>query len=220
MRSWLGRLFGGPPVTLRAARWVVIDCETSGLDAARDRLLAIGAVAVRGGRIALEESFNAVLRQELGNGGQEAGIDVANILVHGIGVDAQRNGRPVAEALAEFTDFVGDGLPVAFHAPFDEAVLRRAMTARAKEGPAWLDLAQLAPALYPGAGPAKGTRRALDDWLAEFGIACPERHDALADAYATAQFLLVLLAEAERQGAGTVDALRRLERSRRWIGTG
>ena len=212
MRAWLGRLFGGPPVALRAARWVVIDCETSGLDAARDRLLAIGAVAVRGSRIALGESFSAVLRQEIES-------DAANILVHGIGVDAQRNGRPVAQTLAEFADFLGDGLPVAFHAPFDEAVLRRAMAARAGPGRAWLDLAQLAPALYPGAGPAKGTRRALDDWLAEFGIACPERHDALADAYATAQLLLVLLAEAERQGAGTVGALRGLERSRRWVGT-
>jgi hypothetical protein len=30
--------------------------------------------------------------------------------------------------------------------------------------------------------------------------------------------LLVLLAEAERQGANTVDRLRRLERSGRWIG--
>ncbi len=213
MREWLGRLFGAPAVALRAARWVVIDCETSGLDASRDRLLAVGAVVVRGGRIVLEESFNAVLRQDVES-------DVANILVHGIGGDAQRSGRPVAETLAEFADFVGDGLPVAFHAPFDEAVLRRAMTARAKAGWTWLDLAQLAPALNPGAAPAKGTRRALDDWLAEFGIACPERHDALADAYATAQLLLVLLAEAERQGAGTVDALRRLERSGRWVGTG
>ena len=225
--AWLGRLFGGPPVALRAARWVVIDCETSGLDAARDRLLAIGAVVVRGGRIALEESFSAVLRQEFGSdvqdaesGVQDVEIDVANILVHGIGVDAQRNGRPFAETLVEFADYLGDGLPVAFHAPFDDAVLRRAMTAQAKAGWTWLDLAQLAPALYPGAAPAKGARRALDDWLAEFGIACPERHDALADAYATAQLLLVLLAEAERQGAGTVDALRRLERSGRWVGTG
>jgi DNA polymerase-3 subunit epsilon len=211
--AWLGRLFGGPPVALRAARWVVIDCETSGLDAARDRLLAVGAVVVRGGRIALEESFNAVLRQEFES-------DTDNILVHGIGGDAQRNGRPVAETLGEFAGFLGEGLPVAFHAPFDEAVLRRAMVAQAKPHRTWLDLAQLAPALYPGAGPAKGANRALDDWLAEFGIACPERHDALADAYATAQLLLVLLAEAERQGAGTVDAVRRLERAGRWVGSG
>jgi DNA polymerase-3 subunit epsilon len=90
---------------------------------------------------------------------------------------------------------------------------------RAPQG--WLDLAQLAPALFPGSmrGPDRA-RCALDDWLEEFDIACPARHDALADAYATAQLLLVLLAEAERQGAGTVHSLRRLERAGRWIGSG
>ena len=200
----------GEAIALRAARWVVVDCETSGLDAARDRLLAIGAVAIRGGRIALSESFNAVLRQEIVS-------DAANIRVHGIGGDAQRSGRPAAQVLDDFSGFMGDGLPVAFHAPFDEAVLRRAMGARAQSGRRWLDLARLAPVLFPGVAAANGARRSLDDWLEAFGIACPQRHDALADAYASAQLLLVLLAEAERQGAGTVDELLKLERAGRWI---
>lgn len=195
---------------MRAARWVVLDCETSGLDPAHDRLLSVGAVAVCGGRIELAESFSAVLRQDVAS-------DAANILVHGIGGELQRNGRPAGEVLREFSDFLGEGLPVAFHAPFDDAVLRRAMARQPglRAPRDWLDLAQLAPALCPGS-PARA-RRALDDWLEEFGIACPQRHDALADAYATAQLLLVLLAEAERQGAGTLNRLRRLERAGRWI---
>ena len=215
MRAWFGRLFGAAaPVALRAAHWVVVDCETSGLDPAHDRLLAVGAVTVRGGRIELGESFSAVLRQD-------APSEPANILVHGIGGEAQRNGRPATQALRELSEFLGGGLPVAFHAPFDAAVLRRAMASAGLDTPrGWLDAARLAPALFPGAGPATGERRALDDWLAEFGIACPARHDALADAYATAQLLLVLLAEAERQGAATVDRMRRLERSGRWISPG
>ena len=211
MRRVLARWFGGgDAIALRAARWVVVDCETSGLDPARDRLLALGAVAVRGSRIELGESFSAVIRQDTAS-------DPANILVHGISGDAQRGGRPAAEALSDFSRFLADGLPVAFHAPFDAAVLRTAMSrVPGLQPPAdWLDLAQIAPALYPG--PARA-RRALDDWLAEFGIASPGRHDALADAYATAQLLLVLLAEATRQGAGTVARLRQLERDGRWIG--
>jgi hypothetical protein len=39
--SWFRR------TPLEGARWVVIDCETSGLDAARDRLLSVGAVRAR-----------------------------------------------------------------------------------------------------------------------------------------------------------------------------
>jgi DNA polymerase-3 subunit epsilon len=207
----LARWFGaGEAIALRAARWVVVDCETSGLDATRDRLLSVGAVAVQRGRIELAESFSAVL-------GQDTASDTANILVHGISGDAQRDGRPAAEVLREFSVFLGDGLPVAFHAPFDAKVLQRAMAqVPGLQVPGgWLDLARLAPVLHPGPNHA---RRALDDWLAQFGIACPMRHDALADAYATAQLLLVLLAEAERQGAGSVAALRRLERSGRWVG--
>lgn len=214
MRRLLARLFGGASgngTALRATRWVVVDCETSGLDPARDRLLAVGAVAVHGGRIEIGSAFSVLLRQG-------APSERVNILVHGIGAEAQRNGRPAAEALREFSAFLVGAMPVAFHAPFDAAVLRRAMAAPGLQVPRrWLDAAQLAPALFPKAGPATGARRALDDWLAHFGIAHPARHDALADAYATAQLLLILLAEAERQGAGTVEKLRRLERSGRWI---
>jgi DNA polymerase-3 subunit epsilon len=210
VRDRLSRWFGASATTpLRSARWLVVDCETSGLDAARDRLLSIGAVSVHAGRIELAEAFSALLRQDTPS-------DPANILVHGIGGDAQRGGRPAAEVLREFSLFIGDGVPVAFHAPFDAKVLHRAMAQvpglQAPGG--WLDLARLAPVLHPGPDHAQ---RALDDWLNAFGIACPARHDALADAYATAQLLLVLLAEAERQGAGSVAALRRLERSGRWV---
>jgi len=211
--SLLARLLGRPAqVPLRGARWVVVDCETSGLDTTHDRLLAVGAVAVRGGRIDLGESFSAVLRQEHAS-------DPANILIHGISGEVQLAGRPAGDVLREFSAFLADGLPVAYHAPFDDAVLRRAMaTQPGLQAPRhWLDLARLAPALYPGPDRA---RRALDDWLAEFGIGCPQRHDALADAFATAQLMLVLLAEAERQGATTVDRLRRLEHSDRWLGGG
>jgi DNA polymerase-3 subunit epsilon len=50
----------------------------------------------------------------------------------------------------------------------------------------WVDLAWLAPALLPErALSCKG----LDAWLKAFGIANFKRHDALADAFATAQLL-------------------------------
>ncbi|MBM4219920.1 MAG: 3'-5' exonuclease [Gammaproteobacteria bacterium] len=207
LAQWLG--FGRPEEPARAARWVVIDCETSGLDPLSDRLLSIGAVAVQGGRLNPADSFAAVLQQE-------AASSAENILVHGIGGDAQRGGVLAAEALSAFSRYLDGGLPVGFHSPFDAAVLGRAMKARTPDlTPArWLDLAPLAAALNP----AHAARaRALDDWLGIFGIECPARHDALADAFASAQLLLVLLAQAAGQGVHTVRALRALERDARWI---
>lgn len=189
----------------RAIRWVVLDCESSGLDPERDRLLSLGAVAVREGRIDHADSFGAVLRQAEASGTQ-------NILVHGIGGDAQRAGRDPAEALGAFQRYTGDSPAVAFHAAFDRALLGRAIPSWRTR---WLDLAQLAPALLPAR--AKSCR-SLDDWLAAFGIEVAARHDALADAYATAQLLLVLLAEAERQGIGAARDLYAAERGRRWLG--
>lgn len=205
----LGRLLGlgggADAAHPRAIRWVVLDCESSGLDPERDRLLSLGAVAVREGRIDHADSFSAVLRQAVAS-------DTPNILVHGIGGDAQRAGRDPDEALREFTRYAGDSPAVAFHAAFDRALLRRALPSWKAR---WLDLAQLAPALLPAR--AKGCR-SLDDWLGAFGIAVPGRHEALADAYATAQLMLVLLAEAERQGIGAARDLYAAERGRRWLG--
>jgi len=196
---------------VRAARWVVIDCETSGLDPARDRLLSVGAVSVRAGRIEAGPGYGAVLRQQ-------SPSDAANILIHGIGGEAQALGQAAREALDGLGAFLGDSVPVAFHAPFDAQVLHRAMKAVKLESPRrWLDLARVAPALFPKSHSSRTVPRALDDWLEKFEIECDARHDALGDAYATAQLLLVLLAEAERQGAGTVDEVLRLERSGRWL---
>lgn len=186
-------------------RWVVIDCETSGLDPARDRLLSVGAVAVRGNRIALAECCGALVHQDA----QHA---PGNVLVHGITAAALRSGRPALEVIQDLGAFLGDGVPVGFHSDFDAAVLRRAGLKAPRR---WLDLAALAPVLDPEAGRA---RRSLDDWLARYGIDAGSRHDALADAFATAQLLLVLLARAAREGADSPDRLAKLAGQRRWLG--
>lgn len=193
--SWFRR------TPLEGARWVVVDCETSGLDAARDRLLSVGAVAVRDGRVELDEFFQSKIRQATPSARE-------NIVIHGIGADEQRGGRGLDEVMAALNDFVGERLPVAFHAPFDAAVLRRhGLATRAK----WLDLAALAPALFPQRGRADSP---LEHWLAAFGIAPRARHDALGDAFSAAQLLLVALGEARRQRVETVEALRAAATSR------
>ena len=74
-------------------RWLVLDVESSGLDASTDRLLALAAVAVwHDGQhvwIDLADSFDAVLQQPADTGPP----DKSNILVHGIGVGVHRHRR-------------------------------------------------------------------------------------------------------------------------------
>ena len=199
--SWFSR------TPLAGARWVVVDCETSGLDLSKDRLLSVAAVEVAQERIVPERSYAAVVRQE-----QPSAAD--NILVHGIGASAQLGGRPPGDVLRELKTFMGDAIPVAFHAPFDKAILDRAFTQAGMKAPRkrWLDLAELAPVLF-----ADRKANDLDSWLATFGIECDARHDALNDAYSTAQLLLVLLERAKREGVATTEALLRVASSGQWL---
>jgi DNA polymerase-3 subunit epsilon len=204
LERWLG-----PREAAGAARWVVVDCETSGLDVSRDRLLQIGAVALQDGRIGIADAFSRVLRQK-------APSEAENILVHGIGGDAQASGEDPARVLQEFAAFAGAGPLVAFHAPFDRAMLERSMRAyglRWKRR--WLDVADLLRVLYTArAKQCKG----LDDWLLAFGIAHEARHDALGDAFATAQLMQVALEEARRHGFTSVRDVLGASAASRWSG--
>lgn len=186
---------------LAHARWVVLDCETSGLDPARDRLLSVGAVAVRGGRAEISSALDLRVRQEAPSARD-------NILVHGIGGDEQLGGRPAAEVIAELGNFMAGAIPAGFRAPFDAAVLRRHGLAL---DASWLDLAGLLPAFFPGRGRFDS---ALEHWLGAFGIPPLARHDALGDAFATAQLLLVALGEARRQRLESVEDLLGIAASR------
>jgi DNA polymerase-3 subunit epsilon len=213
LRRWLSGASRQDGATAAAERWVVIDTETAGLDPDRDPLLAIGAVAVDGDGIRLDDSFEVFVRSA------PAG-NAANIVVHGIGHAAQASGTPPPAALAAFREWTGDAPRVGFHADFDRAVLRKAFRRAGVEDSVapWLDLAPLAAALAPDA--LRRDAKNLDDWLSAFGIECGQRHNAGADALATAELLLRLRAIGARQGRSGFAALARTARQGKWLGTG
>lgn len=191
-------------------RWVVVDVETAGLNAARDALISIGALAVNDGAIDLADSFEVVLRQA-------APSERRNIEVHGIGGTEQLGGADPGDCLRAFIDYVGDDPLVAYHAPFDAMVLQRAIRQRLRRSfrRPWLDLADIAPLAWPGrADPSGG----LDAWLEAFPIPMTQRHRAIIDCLATAQLLLAVLHEAPRLGAPSARRLLGLSRGDRWLG--
>ena len=189
-------------------RFVVVDVETSGLDVYSDNLIAIGAVMVERSVIALERGFYRVLRQERASPHD-------NILVHGIGGTAQSEGDDPATVLVDFLEYIGKAPLVAFHAQFDVIMLRKAVRHALGEPfrRTWLDLAYLAPAVD---GAASATR-SLDDWLGAYGITNYRRHDALADALATAQLLQVLASRASAAGVRHTAQLMESARSAEWL---
>jgi DNA polymerase-3 subunit epsilon len=208
--GWLLGRRGGPDA---GGRWVVVDTETSGLDPARDALLAIGAVALDASGVRPGDSFEMVLRNTRKG-------ERTNIALHGIGREAQRAGTPPADALRAFAAWAGACPRFAFHAPFDRAFVERAARNAAIALPraAWIDVAPLAAAFATEAQRRDATAP-LDDWLTAYGIECDARHNAASDAFATAELLLRIRAAAARQGATTPVALARLARQARWLGT-
>ena len=166
-------------------RWVMLDVETSGLDAKRDRLLAIAAIGLQLDwprqtlHIDLGDSFEGVLQQDHAS-------SHANILLHGIGVQEQRAGLAPAQALQAFRRFVGHSPLLAFHSAFDEAVIQRHMTQHhlGKLSNPWLDLDHLCAVTHETV-----RARALDDWLRHFKIECSVRHQAAADTLAECELL-------------------------------
>ncbi len=197
----------GAPVS--ETRCVVVDVETSGLNLMEDRLISIGAVAVVNGKIALGDSFYVVLQQQ-------AASEKGNILLHGIGTTAQLEGAPPVEALLAFLDYLGKAPLIAFHVTFDETMIRRALREHlgfSFKHP-WLDLAYV----MPGLNPALSKRfHALDDWIGHFGIRIDVRHNALADALATAQLLQVALAQTGKNNLINFAELRNVEKAQRWV---
>ena len=184
---------------LMQARFIVVDVETSGLDARKDRLISVGACAVEALRLRAGENYEAILRRD-----ETSKRD--NILIHGIGPQAQAAGQPPEEALMGFLEFIGKHPLVAFHAGFDQIMLNRDLreTLGVRLTNPWLDLAQLAPALVPQ---ARLTQAGLDEWLAYFDLRAHARHRAVDDAFATAELFLVLLARARARGLSTMSML-------------
>lgn len=211
LRALLGR---SPAVD--DTRWVVLDVESSGLDAARDRLLAIAAIGVHFGagrpHIVVGDSFELVLRQHQL---QTVAPDKSNILLHGIGVGAQRSGVDARDARQAFAAFTGGSPLVAFHAAFDRTLIERWFDATGGGHPAnpWLDLEPLAAVLFSDV-----KARALDEWIAHFDIRCAVRHQAAADTLATAELLLRLWpALCLQTKAPGFRAAARLAGQRRWL---
>jgi len=208
LSAWQGRRDDDLRRPHLATRYVVVDTETTGLDVRRDRVIAIGAATVAGLRLRFSECFEIVLRQDRASA-------TSNILIHGIGGQAQLGGVEPRAGMVDFLDFIGKAPLVAFRAEFDAAMLERAsrsLLGVALDRP-WIDLAFLLPALFPGR-----ECRTLEDWLVEFAVLAGERHHAVADALATAQLLQVALVAADRQGMRTAADLLSMQKAQRWLG--
>ena len=192
--------------SLRHQRWVVVDLETSGLNLNRDQVLSIGAMVIEDGAIDLGQAFERTLRR--------AHNPLSpSVLLHGLGPETIAAGCEPADALLDFMAFVGDSPLLAFHAPFDQHMLGRALkdSLGYRLQHPFMDVAALAPMLCPHADLREA---GLDHWIKHFNLQVEDRHNASADALATAELALILFSRARAQGLDSPLALQ--QRLNQW----
>ena len=194
-------LTDGTPV--RDVRFLSVDTESTGLDARRDFLVAYGAVAVIGGEIRLDDTFEALVRRPFND---------VNVTLHGITREASQQGMQPEVALAAFLSYARNGVLVGHHIGHDIAMLDAAAERFFKIAlkNRFLDTMELAFHLErDGVLEPFGERGdfSLDGLCARFGIAPHGRHTAPGDAFLTAQIFLKLLPLARRAGRTTLGRL-------------
>jgi DNA polymerase III subunit epsilon len=184
-------------------RFVVLDMETTGLNAETDRIVTIGAVAVTGREIVLDDAFDALLA---------LAENTSAVTVHGITRDQSRGGLDEPVAVERFLDYLRDGVIVGHHIRHDvgtlDAACERIWGFRTQNQS--LDTMDLTLHLerdgaFAGRPPIR--RYTLDALCDLFGVVPHDRHTASGDAFITAQIFLRLLALARRHGRTTLNRL-------------
>jgi DNA polymerase-3 subunit epsilon len=184
-------------------RFVVLDSETTGLDPRKDRLITIGAVAVRGGDIILEDSFEALLK---------VAYNTSAVTVHGVTRQESLGGLDEPDALRQFQDYLQDGVIVGHHIGHDVETLNagyeRHGGVRMKNRA--LDTMELALNLEKDqafAGQDAIRDFSLDALCGMFGVIPHDRHTAAGDAFITALVFQRLLRIAAKCGRTTLGRL-------------
>jgi len=194
---------------VETVRFVVVDCETTGLDAKRDAIVTIGAVAVQNGQILLDDQVEVMLK---------VAYNTASVTVHGVTrEEAEISGLEEPEALKAFLAYLRDGVIVGHHIGFDVDILSERCQRRFGFNiqNRWLDTMELTLHLEEAGVLGQTDARtgfSLDGLCRRFSIVPHGRHTAGGDAFITAQVFLKLLKMARRTNRNTLAAL--LERHR------
>jgi DNA polymerase III subunit epsilon len=199
-----------PTTPFAGVRVVVVDTELTGLDEKRDCIVSIGAVRMTGGIIDIGDAFYQLVNPE-------TTLSAGSVVIHEITPSEVAAKPPIEAVLAEFLDYAGNDILMGHFISLDLAFLNREMRRifnHEVRSPAldtysiyeWLSRRLKSRGCFTT--PPSAYR--LYDIVKYFGIPVNGVHNAISDAYTTAQLFqrfLPLLAEA---GAATREDLLRI----------
>ena len=164
-------------------RYVVFDCETTGLDHKSDRILSIGAVAIQNNEIIVNDYLEVFLQQDV--------FKAETVLIHGILREGKEEKIVEAEAVIRFLEFVKDATLVGHHVDFDIEMMNQALNrldvGKLKNQSMDTDIMYQKLKYLP-----YEQHTSLDELCTIYKIKKSDRHTASGDAFITALLFLKL----------------------------
>lgn len=99
---------------------VCFDCETTGLNPRKDRILSLSAIRIKGREVLASRALNLTLRPE-------SEVSESSIKVHWLRETDLEDGVSEREAMERFLHFIGPRPLVGYYLEFDVAMVNRAI---------------------------------------------------------------------------------------------
>ncbi len=190
---------------LEDIRFIAFDTETTGFDYIDDRILSIGAVAIKNGSIDVADQLEIYLDQEVFN--------EDTVEIHGIIKNGSYDRLSEKKAIQLFITYIKDAVLIAHHAEFDRKMINRALQR--------LGLGKLKNKILDTGVLFKNSRHkiyakdsiksySLDELCNDLKLSQSDRHTASGDAFITGMAFLKILAKLKKDKNIDVDYLFRL----------
>ena len=107
-------MYDAPP----EGEFVTLDCETTGLDVRRDKIISIGAVRIVGNRLLTSQRLELLVRPD-------SAMKADSVRVHRLRQSDVAQGLAPEQAMRRLLDFIGSRPLVGYFLEFDVALLNR-----------------------------------------------------------------------------------------------
>jgi DNA polymerase-3 subunit epsilon len=188
-QAYMGAIKNAPTKSLEETRFVVFDTETTGIQPETDRILSIGAISITGNVIHVSDVFERFLIQEK--------FSSNTVEIHGILQNGEQHKVTESEAIKLFLEYLNASVIVAHHAAFDVEMINRCLKR--------MDLPKLknkvldTGILYKKLNNVADKHYSLDYLCKEFNVPVNDRHNALGDAFITAQAFVKMISRMKQE---------------------
>ena len=198
----------------RAARFIAIDVETTGLDPRRDEVISFAGIPIESARIIIPEAVHGLVRPRVASTG-------ASSEIHGLRDYDLAAEATAPEALGPLAAVLHGRIPVVHAQWVERTFLRKAGCPLPRRV---VDTALLWRLLSIERGESDPGTCSLSAIAAALGLPAHRPHTAEGDTLTAAQAFLAMASHLEARGYATVRALttarRRLRASQVWHGPG